>query len=270
MTDRFTAWLVNFSRRTFDYVTGYKHKPIPITPPGGKELTVQELREGGYIFTPDEWLTRILFLESIAAVPGMCAGVLRHLRSLRLMRRDGGWISTLLSEAENERMHLLTFLSVKQPSILFRAMVIGAQGVFFNLFFFAYMFFPGAAHRWVGHLEEEAVVTYTRCIEEMAKGWVPEWNDVPAPQIAVDYWRLDKDAKILDVIKAVRADECTHRFVNHSLANLSQNDFNPFALKEPDATTRGTKPCFTREESAAFARQAHEEVAQITAQASKA
>lgn len=28
----------------------------------------------------------------------------RHLQSLRLMKRDGGWISTLLQEAENERV----------------------------------------------------------------------------------------------------------------------------------------------------------------------
>lgn len=69
---------------------------------------------------------RILFLETIAGVPGMVAAVLRHLRSLRLMvsgisasptlcpplsgvlqRRDAGWIHTLLEEAENERMHLM-------------------------------------------------------------------------------------------------------------------------------------------------------------------
>ena len=30
------------------------------------------------------------------------------------MRRDYGWIHTLLSEAENERMHLLTFLELGQ------------------------------------------------------------------------------------------------------------------------------------------------------------
>ena len=56
-----------------------------------------------------------------------------------------------------------------------------------------------------------------------------------------DYWRLGENAELLDVIKAVRADEATHRFVNHSLANLDQKrDFNPFALGEADAETRGT------------------------------
>jgi hypothetical protein len=28
--------------------------------------------------------------------------MLRHLRSIRRMKRDGGWIHTLLNEAENE------------------------------------------------------------------------------------------------------------------------------------------------------------------------
>ena len=57
-----------------------------------------------------KYLTRAIFLETIAAVPGMVAGMHRHMRSLRTLRPDGGWIHHLLEEAENERMHLLTFL----------------------------------------------------------------------------------------------------------------------------------------------------------------
>lgn len=83
----------------------------------------------------------------------------RHLAALRLMRRDGGWINSLLQEAENERMHLMTFLAIKQPSKFFRFLVLGAQGVFFNIFFAAYLVSPKACHRFVAFLEEEAVVT---------------------------------------------------------------------------------------------------------------
>ncbi|CAD6580740.1 MAG: Alternative oxidase, mitochondrial precursor, partial [Tremellales sp. Tagirdzhanova-0007] len=69
-----------------------------------------------------------------------------------------------------------------------------------------------------------------------------------------DYWRLPESATLLDVMRAVRADEATHRFVNHSLANLDQKrDFNPFALGEASADIRGTKYGFTRQESAEFA-----------------
>lgn len=67
-------------------------------------------------------------------------------------------------------------------------------------------------------------------------------TDMPAPQIAIDYWRLPQDAKLLDVIYAVRSDETTHRFVNHSLANLdADTDVNPFALREPDMHVKGGK-----------------------------
>ena len=53
--------------------------------------------------------------------------MLRHMRSLRSMRRDNGWIHTLLEEAENERMHLLTFLQLRQPGLFFRGMVLLSQ-----------------------------------------------------------------------------------------------------------------------------------------------
>lgn len=57
----------------------------------------------------------------------MVGGMLRHMHSLRGMKRDNGWIHTLLEEAENERMHLLTFLSLRQPGPLFRGAVLLAQ-----------------------------------------------------------------------------------------------------------------------------------------------
>ena len=37
-----------------------------------------------------------MFLETVAGVPGMVGAMVRHLRSLRHMDRDHGWIHTLL------------------------------------------------------------------------------------------------------------------------------------------------------------------------------
>ncbi|KAG8767585.1 hypothetical protein FRC12_006160 [Ceratobasidium sp. 428] len=237
--DRIALGLVKLARWGFDLFSGYKYKPIP----PGSNMSLAELRKGGYIMTESEWLMRILFLETIAGVPGMVAATLRHLRSLRLMKRDAGWIHTLLEEAENERMHLMTFMTLKKPSIWFRAMILGAQGVFYNAFFLGYLISPKSAHRFVGFLEEEAVSTYTRCIAEIEAGRIPEWENKPAPSIAIDYWRLPENATLLDVVKAVRADESTHRFVNHSFANLKQTeDLNPFAIREPEMTVKGNKP----------------------------
>jgi len=108
----------------------------------------------------------------------------------------------------------------------------------------------------VGHLEEEAVLTYTKCIKDIEQGRLPEWSNHPAPEIAKDYWRLKHDATLLDVMYAVRSDESTHRFVNHSLANLKyETDVNPFAFGEPDMHTKGTKLGFDRKEADAYVEQ---------------
>ena len=82
--------------------------------------------------------------------PLPAAGMLRHMRSLRSMRRDNGWIHTLLEEAENERMHLLTFMQLRQPGIAFRGAVLAGQGIFFNLYLVMYTFFPKTCHSFVG------------------------------------------------------------------------------------------------------------------------
>ncbi|GFZ43938.1 Alternative oxidase, mitochondrial, partial [Saitozyma sp. JCM 24511] len=255
LSDKLAHGAVKTLRRMFDLCTGYKNTHIPESTLKQNPIPIKELRAKGELLSDKDWLLRIILLESFAGVPGMIAGTLRHLRSLRLLRRDGGWIHTLLEEAENERMHLLTFMTIAQPTWFTRALVLACQGMAYNMLFLAYIFAPKVVHRFVGALEEEAVRTYTHCVQDIERGLVPEWNNAPAPRIAIDYWRLPTSATLLDVIKAVRADEATHRFVNHSLANLDQKlDFNPFALAEASAEIRGTKACFTREESAEFAR----------------
>lgn len=255
VSDKIACNLVKLTRWGFDLVSGYKHKPIP----ADSKMSLEELKKGGYILDEKAWLSRILFLETIAGVPGMVAAMLRHLTSLRLMRRDSGWIHTLLEEAENERMHLMTFMTLRRPSLFFRGLVLGAQGVFFNLFFLSYIISPRTCHRFVAYLEEEAVLTYTRCIQDIESGHLPEWSNMPAPEIAKDYWRLDPGAKLLDVIYAVRSDESTHRFVNHSLANLNtETDVNPFALREPDMLVKGRKLGFTREEAEKYVLESHQ------------
>ena len=159
---------------------------------------------------------RAVVLETVAAVPGMVGGLLQHLKALRHIRDDQGWIRELLDEAENERMHLMTFIRIAQPSLLERALIMLGQAVFFNAYFFLYLFAPKTAHRVVGYLEEEAVVSYTGYLEQVDSGAVA---NVPAPQIAIDYWKLPADARLRDVIIAVRADEAKHRDMNHGFAD---------------------------------------------------
>lgn len=159
---------------------------------------------------------RAVVLETVAAVPGMVGGALQHLRALRRMESDHGWIRTLLDEAENERMHLMTFIHISQPSLLERSLILFAQGVFYNSFFLLYLISPKAAHRVVGYLEEEAVYSYTDYLAGVDNG---TYANVAAPKIAIDYWKLAPDARLRDVIIAVRADEAHHRDVNHDFAD---------------------------------------------------
>ena len=155
---------------------------------------------------------RAVVLETVAAVPGMVGGLWQHLTALRKMRDDEGWIRTLLDEAENERMHLMTFIEIAQPNWFERALIVAVQLVFYNFYFFLYLLAPRTAHRVVAYFEEEAVFSYTQYPAEVDAG---RHENVPAPQIAIDYWQLPQDARLRDVILAVRADEAEHRDVNH-------------------------------------------------------
>jgi ubiquinol oxidase len=159
---------------------------------------------------------RAIVLETVAAVPGMVGAALIHLRCLRWMRDDEGWIRALMDEAENERMHLMTFIEIARPSWLERMLVLVAQAGFFSFFLLLYIASPRTAHRLVGYFEEQAVVSYTQYLAEIDAGRVA---NVPAPRIALDYWRLPASARLRDVVLAVRADEAGHRDVNHSYAD---------------------------------------------------
>lgn len=159
---------------------------------------------------------RAVVLETVAAVPGMVGGLLQHLKAIRHIRDDQGWIRELLDEAENERMHLMTFIQIAQPNRLERLLIMIGQAIFYNVYFWTYLFAPRTAHRIVGYLEEEAVVSYTQYLEQIDAG---QQENVAAPEIAIDYWNLPPDARLRDVVIAVRADEAEHRDVNHGFAD---------------------------------------------------
>ncbi len=159
---------------------------------------------------------RAIVLETVAAVPGMVGASMTHLRCLRRMCDDQGWIRILMEEAENERMHLMTFIEVAQPSAFERFLIIAVQWVFYIGFFGLYLVSPATAHRVVGYFEEEAVISYSQYLAQIDAGHVA---NIPAPAIARHYWMLPDDATLRDVVQVVRADEAHHRDINHSFAN---------------------------------------------------
>jgi Alternative oxidase len=219
MRDRLALASVKAVRFVFDQATGWN--------------------VGG--ITQDKILNRAIYLETIAAVPGMVAAIVRHFRSLRNMQRDGGMMQMFLDEANNERMHLLTFVRMKNPGSLFRAAVIAGQFGFGSVFLLGYVISPKFCHRFVGYIEEEAVTTYSKiikAIETAPQGSeLAKWQSELAPNIARAYWKLGPNGTVLDVMYAVRADEAEHRDVNHLCSVIADDAPNPISNTEQKLNT---------------------------------
>ncbi|MEM7346868.1 MAG: alternative oxidase [Chloroflexota bacterium] len=177
---------------------------------------VKVLRALADLFFRQRYGHRAVVLETVAAVPGLVGGLFQHLKALRRIKDDEGWIRELLDEAENERMHLMTFVQVAQPTLFERCLIIIVQALFFTTYFFLYLFSSKTAHRVVGYFEEEAVTSYTHYLEEIESGRLA---NPPAPPIAIDYWSLPEDANLIDVVRVVREDEANHRDRNHCMAD---------------------------------------------------
>ena len=174
---------------------------------------------------------RAVVLETVAAVPGMVAGMLLHLKSLRKMQDDKGWIKILLDEAANERMHLMTFIKIAKPTFIERLIIMFAQFIFILMYLFIYLISQKTAHRIVGYFEEEAVISYTEYLNEIEEGKI---ENIKAPEIAINYWNLPLNSRLKDVLKVIRDDETGHRDVNHSFADILNAKNTKKVLDEED------------------------------------
>ena len=160
---------------------------------------------------------RAVVLETIAGVPGMVAGMWMHFKSLRSMKVGyGKHIREMLAEAENERMHLMFFIEIAKPNIFERSLVLFSQFLFGAFYFFMYVFFTKTAHRMIGFFEDEAVKSYSEYLKMIENG---EIENVKAPQIAIEYYDLKSNARLIDLVKCVKADEEHHSEVNHKYAD---------------------------------------------------
>ena len=160
---------------------------------------------------------RAVVLETIAGVPGMVAGMWMHFKSLRSMKAGyGKHIREMLAEAENERMHLMFFIEIAKPNIFERSLVLFSQFLFGAFYFFMYVFFTKTAHRMIGFFEDEAVKSYSEYLKMIEDG---EIENVKAPQIAIEYYDLKSNARLVDLVKCVKADEEHHSEVNHKYAD---------------------------------------------------
>jgi len=213
VTDRLVQGLVRSLYHSFNFVTGYHHEDPPVS--------------------AIEY--RLILLEAFAGVPGFLAAGFRHFRSLRTLQRDHGFIYSLLEEAENERMHLLVCMKMFDAGPVTRSLVCVSQLTATPLLGLLYVVRPQLLHRFVGYLEETAVHTYTNIVtitETEGTQLNAAWKDTKAPEIAIAYWKLDKDALWVDCLRQMLADESHHRDVNHTFADMDTKTYyeqdNPF------------------------------------------
>lgn len=95
-TKQWSDWvalsMVRLLRFGMDTATGYSH-PTEEAKKQAWPLGLTKVRSwfGPSPMTERKWLMRFLFLESVAGVPGMVAASVRHLHSLRRLKRDNGW-----------------------------------------------------------------------------------------------------------------------------------------------------------------------------------
>jgi hypothetical protein len=111
-----------------------------------------------------------------------------------------------VEEAENERMHLLVCLKMFETSAVTRTLVVAAQLVMTPILMSIYLVHPKSMHRFVGYLEETACHTYASIIQHVETPGThlhESWHNLPAPDIAKGYWKLDKDAKFVEALKCM-------------------------------------------------------------------
>lgn len=168
------------------------------------------------LFFRERYAHRAVFIETIAAIPGMVGGALLHFRCLRKIKNDEGWIRHLLDEAENERIHLMVFIHIAQPTWFEHVLIYIGQFLFVFFYAVLYMLSSRLAHRFVGYLEEEAIHSYSEYLKRVVAGTI---ENILAPDFGVQYWKLKKKARLSDLIIAVRQDEQHHRDVNHYLSD---------------------------------------------------
>jgi ubiquinol oxidase len=118
-------------------------------------------------------------------------------------------------------MHLMFFIEIAKPSRLERTLILIAQLIFWNYYFLLYVFAPKTAHKMIHYFEEEAVRSYTSYLALIENG---EAENIAAPQLAIDYYRMKDDARLTDLIVRVRADEQRHADANLAWASNDAED----------------------------------------------
>jgi len=206
--DRLAFGMVKMTSSMFDFMSGYS------------------IAKRNNNISTSQWCSRLIMYETLSNASGATGAMMRHLRSLRLLHRDYGWVHTLVEDAENERMHLLTALQLKEAGSVYRLGIIMLQMMYVGGISMTYFMSPKLCHRMIAYSEEAAFNLYTNLLQDLDKGLLPQWQNKPAPEHAIKYYRLPADATLRDVFMSIRADESRHRDINHLVAD---------SVHDPDA-----------------------------------
>ncbi len=109
------------------------------------------------------------------------------------------------------------FIEIAKPNWFERLLIVIAQFVFLSFYTILYLISSSTAHKMVAYFEEEAVKSYTDYLELIKSG---EIEDVPAPQLAIEYYGLKRTATLSTMVMSVRDDERKHSKVNHRMAGF--------------------------------------------------
>jgi ubiquinol oxidase len=170
----------------------------------------------GNTFFNSRYGDQVIVLETVTAVPPMVVATLLHLECLRRMLDDNGWVRTFMDEAESQRTHLMAFVALARPNAWERFLIVLAQGIFYNVYFFLYLISARIAHRLAAYFAEQAVHGYSEYLLQIESG---DRAMQPAPASAIAYWGLAPEAQVRDMVMAMLEDEAIHRDLHHAFAD---------------------------------------------------
>jgi len=190
---------------------GLAHAAVSVLRSGADILSGFAWRRSLGTLNSETWLRRLILLETMTGVPGRFAEGLDAGRTRGLPAGERGWLRALSGEAAKSRMHLSIAMSIHQPRPRFRSCVNFADSLVQHCFNASFLASPRFCRKFAGYLEEEAVTAYTRVLEEMDAGRLPELSTLEAPLAARTYYGLPQDASVRDVFRSIRADELLAR-----------------------------------------------------------
>mmetsp|Transcript_38396 Transcript_38396/g.122267 ORF Transcript_38396/g.122267 Transcript_38396/m.122267 type:complete len:263 (-) Transcript_38396:280-1068(-) len=150
------------------------------------------------------WLRRLLFLSALSGAPS-CA------LQKRGVAASGGdkWVQGLLKEAGREQARLDMLLHLQHlhaPGALSRTLMATTQAAFSHGFWLAHLASPKFCRCFLGYAEEEHIKAYSKLLEDIDEGRLPQFSSAEAPAPARAHYGLPEGAPLREVFKCMLAE----------------------------------------------------------------